>query len=433
MRNSIAVKLILAFLVTSLISLVFVGVLTRTLTNATFQRYLNAQDENRVVEIFANYYARNNSWVGVRQTIDRRYTGMIPFTLYNTNGRVIYGKENAPKLRDEDKRPIEVDGKIVGYLLVPEINTRNQPSGDAFLNQLDNIFSYSIVGSAVIALLLGLLLSRYLTRPIRELTVATRALAEGETAQLVPVRSNDELGELADSFNRMNQQLARSMEQRRQMTADIAHELRTPLSIIIGHADGIHDGVLPLSMETVEIIRDEATRLEGLVEDLRTLSLSDAGELSLTKEPLSPATLLNDAKQLFSVRALQKKITLNVAVDESLPIIQADPARMMQVLGNILENAIRHTPEHGEISLRASQRDNAIQISVQDTGEGLPTNAAAHIFDRFYRVDPSRQRGSGGSGLGLAISKSIIEGHGGKIWAESEQGRGLTVYISLPI
>lgn len=433
MRNSIAVKLILAFLVTSLISLVFVGVLTRTLTNATFQRYLNAQDENRVVEIFANYYARNNSWVGVRQTIDRRYTGMIPFTLYNTNGRVIYGKENAPKLRDEDQRPIEVDGKIVGYLLVPEINTRNQPSGDAFLNQLDNIFSYSIVGSAVIALLLGLLLSRYLTRPIRELTVATRALAEGETAQLVPVRSNDELGELADSFNRMNQQLARSMEQRRQMTADIAHELRTPLSIIIGHADGIHDGVLPLSMETVEIIRDEATRLEGLVEDLRTLSLSDAGELSLTKEPLSPATLLNDAKQLFSVRALQKKITLNVAVDESLPIIQADPARMMQVLGNILENAIRHTPEHGEISLRASQRDNAIQISVQDTGEGLPTNAAAHIFDRFYRVDPSRQRGSGGSGLGLAISKSIIEGHGGKIWAESEQGRGLTVYISLPI
>lgn len=433
MRNSIAVKLILAFLVTSLISLVFVGVLTRTLTNATFQRYLNAQDENRVVEIFANYYARNNSWVGVRQTIDRRYTGMIPFTLYNTNGRVIYGKENAPKLRDEDQRPIEVDGKIVGYLLVPEINTRNQPSGDAFLNQLDNIFSYSIVGSAVIALLLGLLLSRYLTRPIRELTVATRALAEGETAQLVPVRSNDELGELADSFNRMNQQLARSMEQRRQMTADIAHELRTPLSIIIGHADGIHDGVLPLSMETVEIIRDEATRLEGLVEDLRTLSLSDAGELSLTKEPLSPATLLNDAKQLFSVRALQKKITLNVAVDESLPIIQADPARMMQVLGNILENAIRHTPEHGEISLRASQRDNAIQISVQDTGEGLPANAAAHIFDRFYRVDPSRQRGSGGSGLGLAISKSIIEGHGGKIWAESEQGRGLTVYISLPI
>ena len=433
MRNSIAVKLILAFLVISLVSLVVVGVLTRTLTNTTFQRYLNVQSEDNVVEIFTNYYERNGSWDGVRQAIDRRYTGMIPFTLYSTNGRVIYGKDNAPKLRDENKRPLEVDGKIVGYLLVPEIKTRNQPSGDAFLNQLDNIFSYSIVGTAVLALLLGLLLSRYLTRPIRELTAATRAVADGDMAQVVPVRSNDELGELADSFNRMNEQLARSMEQRRQMTADIAHELRTPLSVIIGHADGIHDGVLPLSMETVEIIRDEATRLEGLVEDLRTLSLSDAGELSLSKEPLSPATLLNDAKQLFSMRVLQKNVALNVDVDENLPTIHADPARMMQVLGNILENAIRHTPENGEIFLRAIQTDNAIQISVQDTGEGLPADEAAHIFDRFYRVDPSRQRESGGSGLGLAISKSIVEGHGGKIWAESEQGRGLQIHISLPV
>jgi two-component system sensor histidine kinase BaeS len=433
MRNSIALKLILAFLVISLISLIFVGVLTRNLTNTTFQRYLNAQSADKVVELFTNYYERNGSWAGVRQAIDRKYTGMIPFTLYNTNGRVIYGKGSEAHLLNEEKLPIEVDGKLVGYLLVPEIRTKNQPAGEAFLSRLDIIFSYSIVGSAIIALLLGWVMSRYLTRPIRELTAATRALADGETAQVVPVRSNDELGELAESFNRMNEQLARSMKQRRQMTADIAHELRTPLSVIIGHADGIHDGVLPLSMDTVEIIRDEATRLEGLVEDLRTLSLSDAGELSLNKEPLSPATLLNDAKQHFSVRALQKKITLNVDVDESLPGIQVDPARMMQVLGNILENAIRHTPENGEIALRATQTKDAIQISVQDSGEGLPADEAAHIFDRFYRVDPSRQRESGGSGLGLAISKSIIEGHGGKIWAESEKERGLTVYISLPI
>ncbi len=416
MRNSIALKLILAFLVISIVSLVLVGLLTRTLTNVTFNRYLNAQNENRVVELFADYYKNQGSWVGVRTAIDRKYTGMIPFTLYSTDGRVIYGRENVRKLRDEDKLPIEVDGKVVGYLLMPETKPAEQVSGDAFLKRLDNIFSYSIVGTAVLALLLGLLLSRYLTRPIRELTAATRALADGETAQVVPVRSNDELGELADSFNSMNEQLARSMEQRRQMTADIAHELRTPLSVIIGHADGIHDGVLPLSMEKVEIIRDEATRLEGLVEDLRTLSLSDAGELSLNKEPLSPATLLNDAKQLFSMRALQKKITLNVVVDESLPTIQADPARMMQVLG-----------------LRATQTKDAIQISVQDSGEGLPAEEAAHIFDRFYRVDPSRQRESGGSGLGLAISKSIVEGHGGRIWAESEVGQGLKVYISLPI
>ena len=433
MRNSIAVKLILAFLVISLISLIFVGVLTRTLTNSTFERYLNAQDENRVVEIFANYYENQGSWIGVRTTIDRKYTGMIPFTLYNTNGRVIYGKENAPKLRDEEKRPIEVDGEVVGYLLILEAKQSRQPSGDAFLKQLDNVFSYSIVGSAVLALLLGLLLSRYLTRPIRELTAATRAVADGDRAEVVPVRSNDELGELAKSFNRMNQQLTRSMDLRRQMTADIAHELRTPLSVILGHADGIHDGVLPLSMETVDIIRDEATRLEGLIEDLRTLSLSDAGELSLSKEPLSPTTLLNDAKQLFSVRALQKKITLKVDAAENLPHIAVDPDRMMQVLANLLENAIRHTPEEGEIMLLAKEENSQLYILVKDSGAGLPAEEALQIFDRFYRVDPSRQRESGGSGLGLAISKSIVEGHGGRIWAESTEGQGLTVNISLPI
>jgi signal transduction histidine kinase len=142
--------------------------------------------------------------------------------------------------------------------------------------------------------------------------------------------------------------------------------------------------------------------------------------------------LLHDAKQLFSMRALQKKIALHVDADAPLPIIQADPARMIQVLGNILENAIRHTPENGEIFLNVTQVSNTIQISVQDTGEGLPAEEAAHIFERFYRVDTSRQRESGGSGLGLAISKSIIEGHGGKIWAESKVGQGLTILISLP-
>ena len=435
MRASIAVKLILAFLVISLISLIFAGVLTRTLTNTTFQRYINVQDETRVVEIFANYYQEKGSWLNVRETIDRRYVGMIPFTLLDTNGRVLYGKENnmMSTMMGENKLPIEIDGNIVGYLIISDLHSKMmRPTEDAFLKRIDNIFSYSIIGTTVLALVLGLFLSRYLMRPIRELTAATRAVADGDMEQVVPVRSNDELGELADSFNRMNKQLARSMNVRRQMTADIAHELRTPLSVIIGHADGIHDGVLPLSMETVEIIRDEATRLEGLVEDLRTLSLSDAGELSLTKELLSPATLLNDAKQLFSMRALQKEITLKVAADENLPNIQADPARMMQVLGNIIENAIRHTPESGEIILRAEEKDASIQISVQDSGEGLAAEEATHIFDRFYRADPSRQRESGGSGLGLAISKSIVEGHGGRIWAESKPGQGLTVNITLP-
>ena len=431
MRKSIAVKLILAFLAVSLLSLIIVGVLTRTLTNAAFRHYLTAQDETRVVEIFVAYYKNNGSWQNVREAIDRRYVGMIPFKLLDANRKIVYGGQGNMG-HTQDPVPIEIDGEIVGYLQIPENYGSRRPAGDAFLERLDQIFNYSLIGTAAFALILGLVLSRYLTRPIRELTAATRAVADGDLEQVVPVRSEDELGELAESFNRMNQELARSQNVRRQMTADIAHELRTPLSVILGHADGIHDGVLPLSVETVDIIRDEATRLERLIDDLRTLSLSDAGELSLDKETLSPQKLLNDVRQLFNPRALKQNVTLNVVADENIPNIHADHARMLQVLGNLIENALRYTPQNGSITLSAQQTDGNIQLSVRDSGEGLPSEQAAHIFDRFYRVDPSRQRESGGSGLGLAISKSIVESHGGKIWAESKEGEGLKVFISLP-
>lgn len=434
MRSSLTLKMILSFLVVSVLSLMLVGIFTRSSTSAEFQRYISAQDSSRAIEIFTNYYARNGSWRGVREAIDERYLDLAPFILLDTDGDILFGEQGSMLMPMHNERlPVDVGGKTVGYLMVTDQHSRMmRPSSDNFLERMDSIFSYSLLGAGVLALALGLLLSRYLTRPIRELTAATRAVADGDLAQVVPVRSNDELGKLADSFNRMNKELAHSLNLRRQMTADIAHELRTPLSVIIGHADGIHDGVLPLSLETVDIIREEATRLDGLIDDLRTLSLSDAGELSLSKEPLSPATLLNDVRQLFSVRALQKAVTLAVDASDSLPGIEADPARLMQVFSNLLENALRYTPENGQILLGAEQDRESVRIFVQDSGDGLEAEQAAHIFDRFYRADPSRQRESGGSGLGLAISKSIIEGHGGRIWAESEPGQGLRVNILLP-
>ncbi|MBT7599445.1 MAG: HAMP domain-containing protein, partial [Anaerolineae bacterium] len=276
--------------------------------------------------------------------------------------------------------------------------------------------------------------SRYLTRPIRELTAATRAVADGDLEQVVPVRSQDELGELANSFNRMNENLARSLNLRRQMTADIAHELRTPISIILGHAEGVHDGGLPLSMDTIEIIRDEAGRLEGLVEDLRTLSRADAGELPLDLQPTSLERLLLEARAMYTPIAMQKNITLDIEIAENLPEIELDFTRMIQVLSNLLDNAIRYTPESGQVLLSATQKEDAtVEICVQDSGPGLNEEEVENIFNRFYRADTSRQRDEGGSGLGLAISKSIVEGHRGRIWAESADEQGLAVKISLPL
>jgi len=279
---------------------------------------------------------------------------------------------------------------------------------------------------------LGVFLSRTLTRPIRELTQATHAVSEGELSQQVPVRSKDELGELAQAFNKMSAELSRSVNARKQMTADIAHELRTPLSLILGHAEAVHDGVLQPTHENFEIIRDEATRLEHLVNDLRTLSLADAGELSIQLQTVEPQRLINEVSSLYQYQAQRKNITFDLDVASQLPNIEVDPGRMTQVLTNILDNALRHTPEGGHIIFAAQEVEDMIELSVQDTGPGVSTEDIDRIFERFYRADASRQREDGGSGLGLAIAKSIVQAHGGQLSAESEAGSGLKVKIQLP-
>jgi len=283
--------------------------------------------------------------------------------------------------------------------------------------------------------LLGVLLSRTLTRPIRELTQATHAVSEGDLSQQVPVRSNDELGELAQAFNTMSSELSRSVNARKQMTADIAHELRTPLSLILGHAEAVHDGVLPPTRENFEIIRDEATRLEHLVNDLRILSLADAGELSISLQRVAPQRLLEEVASLYQYQTLQKNVALELDIASPLPSIEVDPGRMTQVLTNILDNALRHTPEGGKIVLSARESAEQIELAIQDTGPGLKKEDLDHIFDRFYRTDSARQREGGflgGSGLGLAIARSIVQAHGGQLAAESEPGKGLNVIVLLP-
>jgi signal transduction histidine kinase len=294
----------------------------------------------------------------------------------------------------------------------------------------------ALIGS-VIALLLGIFLSRTLTRPIRELTRATHAVSEGDLSQQVPVRSSDELGELAQAFNRMSSELSRSVNSRKQMTADIAHELRTPLSLILGHAEAVHDGVLPPSPENFEIIREEATRLEHLVNDLRILSLADAGELSIAPQMIEPQRLLQEVAAIYQYQTQRKNIALDLDIASPLSNIEVDPGRMTQVLTNILDNALRHTPEGGRITLSAkdANADEQVELVIQDSGPGLKAEDIERIFDRFSRTDTSRQRDGdfpGGSGLGLAIARSIVQAHGGQLSAESETGKGLKVIIRLP-
>jgi signal transduction histidine kinase len=232
----------------------------------------------------------------------------------------------------------------------------------------------------------------------------------------------------------MSTELSRSVNTRKQMTADIAHELRTPLSLILGHAEAVHDGVLPPTRENFEIIREEATRLEHLVNDLRTLSLADAGELSMNPQVIEPERLIQEVASLYQYETQKKNISLDVDIAPALPTIEVDPGRMTQVLTNILDNATRHTPAGGRITLAAKQIQGDVEFSIQDSGPGLKAEDLERIFERFYRADASRQRDGevpGGSGLGLAIAKSIVQAHNGQLSAASEAGNGLKIKIVL--
>ena len=446
--RSISTKLILAFLSIGIVSVTIIFITARWNTRQEFIRFLTDQNRSDIVSELSEYYQENGTWEGSEMIWMQPYGHQqpggyipprrVPFVLTDQTGTVLVANERykvgdkVPASNVKQGVPIEQSGKVVGVLVPMPMPFQGQPREVEFIERINMTLFYGALIGAVIALLLGILLSRTLTRPIRELTQATHAVSEGDLSQQVPVRSKDELGELAQAFNKMSAQLSRSVNARKQMTADIAHELRTPLSLILGHAEAVHDGVLPPSPENFEIIREEATRLEHLVNDLRTLSLADAGELSIQMQDIEPQRLVNEVASLYQYQAQKKSITFELDVAPDLPDIEADPGRITQVLTNILDNALRHTPEGGRIILSAYQIDDMVELAVQDSGPGLNVEDVDRIFERFYRADASRQREDGGSGLGLAIAKSIVQAHGGQVSAESEPGAGLKVKIRLP-
>jgi signal transduction histidine kinase len=403
--RSITTKLILAFLVIGIISIAIISITARWNTRQEFISFLEDQNQNNMVSNLTEYYKLNGSWNGVDfifvQRVDHppgmgnnpHMPIMQPFTLADPQGYVIVSNgrfeagERVPENEFDLGIPIEQNNDVIGILIPAHVPFQGNPREVQFIERTNRILLYGVLAGALIALFLGIFLSNSITRPLRELTGAAHAISEGDLAQQVPVRTQDELGELAQAFNKMSTELSRSVNTRKQMTADIAHELRTPLSLILGHAEAVHDGVLLPTKENFEIIREEAVRLEHLVDDLRTLSLADAGELSINLESVEAGRLLQDVASLYQVRAQRKSITIELDVAPHLPTIEVDPGRMTQVLTNIIDNAMRHTPENGRIMLSVKQSSDRIEFSVQDNGPGLPAEEVERIFDRFYRTD----------------------------------------------
>jgi signal transduction histidine kinase len=444
--RSVVFKLILTMAAVSLLSVTLVSLVSGSLTAREFEGFVFNQNTQTLLEYYQSYYSTHGEWTGVGGPFQGMFPGRAggehgpgPMVLVDASNQVVHpglGYELGQEVLAEDLKgsiPVEVDGEIVGALLARRSAFDPTNEEARFIERIARGFAINAVIVIAVAVLLGVVLTRSITGPLRELTTATRAVAQGDLDQRVRVRSGDEVGELAAAFNQMSAELARAQKSRRQMTADIAHELRTPISIILGHADAVHEGALPASRETFDIIREETTRLERLVEDLRTLSRADAGELTLMPSRQSAHKLLERAVTAHMPHAQEKGVELRVVPGEGDSEINVDRDRMLQVLDNLLANGLRYTPTGGQVTLGWLTRLDVIEIRVTDTGPGMSEEERARVFDRFYRADPSRQRDGGGSGLGLAIAKSIVESHGGRIWVESELGSGATFVIQLPL
>jgi signal transduction histidine kinase len=407
------------------------------------------------VENLASYYEEHNGWEGVDTLIadypcgpgweSEEQSWNIDYIVADPGGMVVAASDAGrvgQSLRRGEKVasfPIVVgDQETVGHLLL-------SPYGPfqgsfhfivGFAVQRFLIFGLSIVA---VALVTGLGLSRVISRPVVRLTEATRAVAAGDLDVRVWGQYPGELGELAASFNQMTEELACADNLRRNMTADVAHELRTPLSVIRGKIEGVLDGVYPATPEHLEPILEETKLLAHLVEDLRLLALAEAGQLALEKQPLGVGDLLRDAQVNFSPQADDRGVTLVLDLPSELPPVTADRRRISQVVGNLLTNALRHTPQGGCVTLSARSSPplpggdkGGVVISVSDIGAGIPAEDMPYIFERFWRGEKSRSRAGGGSGLGLAIAKQLVEMHGGTIAVESTPGAGSTFRFTLP-
>ena len=484
--NKLWVRLAVAFGTVILISVTITALLANYQVTRQFRGLMmhNQLLTSPVNGELVDYYAAHGSWTGVDEILDNKSGGMgmmggqgmrygqMGMTLADAQGRVVYGSGLTTQLSEAvlaNAIKLEAQGQTIGYFLTDMV-AEPSPQEQRFLNQTN----WALMQGGLVAVSLGVLLSLGLAwglaQPLKELVMAAQRIAQGEFNQRVTVTGTAEIADLAHAFNEMTAYLQRAEILRQNLVADVAHELRTPLSVIQGNLQAILEDVYPLDKTEIAMIYEETITLNRLITDLRELAQSEAGQLSLNLEPLDLRPLLQNNLDLFHELAQEKAIQLHLIMpphdlyqhltptlsyleegvkppplspyggdfggtegDMPLPQVMADPDRLRQILHNLISNALRHTPHNGQITVEVEPLPHEIKISVQDTGAGITATDLPHVFDRFWRADRSRTREQGGSGLGLAITRQLVKAHGGEIGVSSELGQGSCFWFTLPL
>jgi signal transduction histidine kinase len=440
----LATKILLAFGLLLLITLAAVVFFTYRTAGREVRGALSQFEmmpNNMLARELAAYYSANRSWQGAESVLffprpmpGGRNTRLL---IIDADGRVV----------------VDTGGDLVGQTFSPPPGTAvvaiqageetvgnlvaygESPGGpeESLLRGVNRVLILTAFTAGAVGLAIALLLSRNLTSPLRHLSAAMQRFARGERNLSLPPPANDEVGDLTRTFDGMMSDLERQEKMRKEMTADIAHELRTPLSVIRANLDALADGVYPLTKENLAPIRESTDLLDRLIEDLRTLELADAGRLTLEKTEVDIAGLLQRAAARFSPRAEARSQKVESLPAGNLPPVNADLQRLEQILGILVDNALRHTPDGGAVRLGAQAEESTVLITVDDSGPGIPPEAMERIFERFYRLDSGRSRVEGGSGLGLAIGRKLAEAHGGSLTAENRSDGGARFTLRLPV
>jgi len=451
MIHSVRWRLFLSFLLVIVVAVGAAALFVSRTTSNEVEQY-ETQSHNvrvgRVQTLLARYYIEQQDWAGVEPVVDqiaRLYSERV--VVVDQGGLVVADSHGMMPIGEPGQFeppgvviPIVAGQARCGTLVIspqgppppPGEIAPEEASVSSLSSSINRYLLWGGLLAVAVAAVATLLLSRRILRPVESLAHAARGLSRGDFSQRVDVRSKDEFGELAKTFNSMAEDLERTEQLRRNLVADVAHELRTPLSNIQGHLEALRDGLLSPEPATFDSIYEEVLLLARLVEDLQELTLAEAGQLTLVRQSADVAEIVRRAVIAAQPPAEAKGLTIEAKLPAGQAIAEVAPERIGQVLRNLLSNAITHTSEGGRITVDLVDDGDELHIGVADTGDGIPPEDLPYVFERFYRADPSRVRATGGAGLGLTIARRLVEAHGGTIGVESEVGKGSRFTFTLP-